>query len=152
MKFDVLADSREQRGWNFPPSGSCDGTTTTTLKTGDYTLRGLEDRFVLERKGSTGEFAQNVLQKRFTRELERLDTFPLPFLICEFTVADILRYPINSGIPQCKWKYLRTTGEFLLKRTLEIQVQYKTRFIFAGTDGWHVAWSLFKRVNEYAQG
>lgn len=149
-KFAAIKDTREQTGWHFPPSSSCEGTTVKTLKTGDYTIRGFEKDFVVERKGSTSEWSQNLLQARFERELDRLDDFAHPFIILEFSMSDLLRFPVNSGIPPFKWKYLKVTGEFLLKRTLEIQLKHKAQMIFAGSDGFQVCWSLFKRVQDAA--
>lgn len=151
MKFAALKDTREKNGgWFFPPSDSCEGTTIKTLKTGDYTLRGFEETFIVERKKSTSEWAKNIIEERFERELERLDEFESPFIVCEFTMSDIIRFPYNSGIPKYKWKGLRITSEYMLKRTLEIQLAHKAKLIFAGTDGYHVCWSLFKRVQDAA--
>lgn len=147
-KYRVIRDTREQRGWHFDESSSCLGTVVGTLRTGDYTIEGYEKTFVIERKGSTGEVAQNILQSRFERELERLEGFALPFLICEFTLDDVMRFPHNSGIPRPRWPKIRITPHFLLKRLVEFQVKYKTKFIFAGLHGKEYASSLFKRITE----
>src|SRR5688572_9057132 len=60
--YTVIRDTREQKGWIFEANAYCEGTVIETMKTGDYTLRGLEDRFVVERKRNVAEFAQNILQ------------------------------------------------------------------------------------------
>lgn len=147
--FHVLRDDREKSSaWYFPRGGTCEGTTVKRLPTGDYTIKGHEDDFVIERKYTTGELAGNITQKRFIRELERLDDYVSPFLICEFTMYDVLHFPVGSHIPQNTWSKLRVTSDFLLKRILEFQVKYKTKWIFAGSDGFRVAWSLFKRILE----
>jgi hypothetical protein len=147
-KYKVLRDTREQQGWDFPAKDLCLGTVDATLKTGDYTLDGYENVFVIERKMSTGEISQNIVQSRFERELQRLESFAYPFLVCEFTLEDVINFPHNSGIPRSRWSTLRISPQFLLKRLNEFQIRYRTRFIFAGQMGREFASSLFKRVIE----
>lgn len=148
--FKVIKDTREQQGWDFPKGSTCLGTTVKKLPTGDYTIEGAEKQIIIERKGSTGEFAKNVNEKRFTQELERLELYTHPFIICEFSMDDILMFPNNSGIPKSRWSGLRVTSDYILKRMLEMQLQYKVKFILTGkAGGYKVAWSLFKRFVEY---
>lgn len=152
MKYMVLRDTREKKkkGWMWKASQSCAGTTEETLKTGDYTIRGLENVFVLERKGSVSEWAKNVCEARFEREMERLVLFKYPFILLEFTMSDMLNYPVGSGIPKWRWPSLKFTGAFVLKKTLELQINYpKVPIILVGSRGQEVASSIFKRVIEY---
>lgn len=146
--FTVLRDTREQLGWVFAPDEEtgCLGTELSTLKTGDYSLAGYESLLCIERKGSTGEFAQNITQKRFENELARLQDFPVRFVLLEFSLEDVWNFPANSGIPRSRWRYLRTTPEFILKRLLELQFQYQTPFILCGHLGKEVALSIMQRV------
>jgi hypothetical protein len=44
IKFTVIRDSREQNGWTFLARARCQGTEVGTLKTGDYAIKGLEDK------------------------------------------------------------------------------------------------------------
>jgi hypothetical protein len=135
--FWIIRDTREQRGWDFPadPKTGCQGTVSQTMPTGDYTIVGLEDKVVIERKANTGEFSQNITQERFERELVRLDAFPLSFVILEFDMSDLSHFPATSEIPRSKWKYLRITPDFLKKRLIEMQAAHSTRFILAGSGG-----------------
>lgn len=146
--YQVIRDTREQQGWDFGAHAPCLGTVSGTLPTGDYTLRGYEDILAIERKGSTAEFSQNVVQDRFEREMERLEAFKYPFVVLEFTLDDLASFPANSGIPRRIWPTLRITAQFLLKRLIELEVQYRTRFILAGCQGRDYASSLFKRITE----
>ncbi len=147
-KYLVLRDTREQLGWDFPAGSACLGTEKTTLKTGDYTLKGFEESFVVERKHSTAEVSQNIVQSRFERELARLEKFDFPFMVCSFTLADVINFPVGSGIPEENWDGLKITPRFFLKRLNEYQLAYRTRIIFAGEYGREFASSLFKRVVE----
>ena len=74
MKYVVLKDTREKNGWNFNSSSKCLAVARWGLKTGDYTIRGLEKDLVIERKASTGELAMNLGKKRkaFEAEIERM--------------------------------------------------------------------------------
>ena len=148
--YEVVRDTREQRGWSFPASDSCVGTCVRTLETGDYTLIGYESKFVIERKRSIGELSQNLFEPRFERELERMDTFELAYLILEFDMAQIISFPVGSGIPEHRWQYSRLSPQVLLKRFHEIQIAHPTiHVILAGKEGRNVASSLFKRVIEH---
>jgi ERCC4 domain len=149
--YTVVRDTREQKnnGWLFPASDSCTGTEIDTLPTGDYTLRGYETVFVIERKGSIAEFAQNVVQGRFERELTRMQEFEHPFMVLEFEVDDIVNWPKTAGLPKRVIDKLRITPQFLLKRFNDFQVKYKTKIITAGANGRYEASSLFKRICEH---
>lgn len=147
-RYEVIRDTREQNGWNFPASNVCAGTVVDTLKTGDYTVVGYQHLLCVERKGSTAEVSMNVFQKRFERELVRLEEFKYPFVVCEFTLADVVSFPFNSGIPQKKWGDLKVTPQLLMKRINEFQIKYKTKWIFAGCNGREFTSSLIKRVIE----
>ena len=148
-KYKVLKDTREQLGWEFKPSVTCDGMTIATLKTGDYSIEGFEDKFVIERKGDLSEFSANITQKRFHEELKRLESFELPFVILEFSMEDIYKFPHSTNIPISKYKYIKITPQFIIKSLLDIEVKYKTKIIIAGRHGREIASSLFKRVCEH---
>lgn len=146
--FKVCRDTRERLPWDFPadPDTGCQGTVTTTLKTGDYTLEGLENQLVIERKRNTSELSQNLFQERFEKELERLEAFDLPLVICEFTGDDVEIFPANSGIPPARWKYLRVTPALIWKKLAYFQTRYKTRFLLAGKGAQSLALALFKQA------
>ncbi len=150
-KYTVIRDTREKKrkGWMFSAGGIIAGTVTDILKTGDYTLEGLEKKIVIERKASTSEFATNINEERFDDELERMSSFEHPFLVLEFSMDDIINFPVGSGIPAYLWPKLKVTSHYMLKRLLEYQLKYKPQIILAGRDnGKEVAMSLFKRIAE----
>src|SRR5688572_1939018 len=97
--FNVLRDTREQCGWIFSRSKAISLVIDSKLETGDYTIAGLEDKLCIERKASTAEIANNICEKRFFAELDRMLIFPHRFIICEFSFKDVLDFPKNSGIP-----------------------------------------------------
>jgi hypothetical protein len=153
MKYHVIRDTREKvgQGWSFRTSQYCEGTRTTKLDTGDYSLAGYEDVFTIERKGSVTEFAKNITQKRFENELERMRKFVWSFVFLEFTMLDVLNYPDGCNIPYSQKKRIKFRGSFFLKRIMEFQLDYPTKIMFVGDNGAAVASSLFKRVVERAE-
>lgn len=149
----VLRDGREKTGygWLFEKTNECLGTELSPLKTGDYTLKGLETSFCIERKATTSELANNIYEKRFEKELERLEEFKYPFMIFEFTWQDVLVFPVNSGIPRHLFHKVQTKSEFIQLTIARYMVQYKTKIIFAGSHGKEIAELLFKRVVKYGK-
>lgn len=144
LKETVIIDTREQNPWRFATSK----TKVQTLKTGDYTLEGYEDLLVIERKGCIGEFAKNISEDRFERELERLENFKYSFIILEFNMGEVITYPIGSGVPYFLHKRIRARGPYIFRRLTELMTQYKTKIILAGSHGQDTARSIFKRVME----
>lgn len=130
----------------FTANERCLGTSSATLATGDYTIEGYEEDLIIERKGSIGEFANNLCQKRFMRELDRLEEFKWPFLLLEFELNDLIQYPKN--MPRNVQKTTRVHGFMLLRKLVEIQLLYKTKIVFVGKHGRDVASSIFKRAIE----
>lgn len=146
--YKIVVDTREQNPWVFKEGEQCEKILSQALPTGDYSLEGFEDVFAIERKGCVAEVAQNVLQKRFENELARLSAMPFPFIVCEFTVEQLMQYPANTDIPWKKRRFIKLRGPFILKRLCEFMVKYGVPVIFAGEYGQEVALSLFKRVVE----
>jgi len=147
-KYTVIQDTREQEGWFFTKTSACDGMVRKKLDTGDYSLKGYEEILAIERKGKISEFAKNIVENRFEKELQRLEEFEYPFILLEFDMRDVLEYPRSSKIPNSKRRLTKVTGGFILKRIIELQIKYKTKIILCGEEGWKVALSIFKRVVE----
>lgn len=150
-KFFILYDNKEQNPWRFIKSDYCEGSERAHLKTGDYTLRGYEDQFVIEKKATASELYNNLCTndfKRFEKELIRLTEIPHAFILCEFTMNDIYNFPNNSNLPPLVKKKIGNKSSFFLSKFLEIQVKYNIPIILAGAQAKQVALSLFKRIKE----
>lgn len=139
----VLVDTKEQMPWHF------EGAKNQSLKTGDYTLEGFENILCIERKRNTGEFAKNICEARFVRELERMIPFKYSFIICEFDIHDVMSFPHNSGIPKKVWHKLRTKSQFLFGRINDFRIQYGVQIILAGAYARDTAFDIMKRVYKY---
>lgn len=81
-------DTREQTPYRFTPS------ETVTLRTGDYSIIGLEDRVAIERKTKTDAFTSLGRERaRFEREVGRLGELELGAIVVEASLRDLLRRP-----------------------------------------------------------
>jgi ERCC4-type nuclease len=126
----ILIDTREKQPWKFHHP-DVQGTEAKKLDTGDYSIEGLEDSVCIERKKSVPELATCVTSARFTRELERMSTYSYRYLIFEFSIEDVLKYPEGSTIPRARWAKLKVKGKYIMKRLGEIERKYGLQIVFA---------------------
>lgn len=154
--YKVIKDTREQDGYTFESfTGrytSCKGMVVKKLDTGDYSLEGLEDRLCIERKGRISELAINLGKDkaRFMREIERMQDFEFPFLILEFSLDDVLKFPEGADIPESNMSKVKISGKYILKMLVEIQMNYNIPVYFCDNkrNAKFLINSIFKRVNE----
>ena len=129
----IIQDTREQKPWNFEFYGF--NQTVDTLKTGDYTILGLEHIVRIERKRSTSEIAMNLglKSKQFYAEMTRMLQFPHRYLICEFPQSRVLEFPNNSGIPNNLKSKIRMNGGFINSSLEKIKANYGITIFFANS-------------------
>lgn len=153
-RYSVVRDTREksEQGWFFFESDFCAGMQTEKLDVGDYTLKGFEDIFTVERKGSVTEYASNISKeiKRFKRELVRGAHLKHIWLVLEFHIDSLINYPKIPEVPRHVANQIRFKGYAALSKTLELQITYPNLHImFVGPEkGINVAGSIFKRMVE----
>jgi hypothetical protein len=123
----IVVDTREQ--YPFDLRGHDDVIySQATLKTGDYSVFGLESVITVERKRNPAEIAGNLFKdrERFERELDRMRDFQECHIVLCFSLSDLLAYPYDkpSSLPAYVRKKIRLSGKALLKRMLELQRTY----------------------------
>ena len=101
--FTLIEDTREQTPLTFPEGIAVE---RDTLSTGDYSIRGYENCFAIERKSIT-DFAGTMMggyqadtQKpplRFNNELARLKHFDLAAVIVTATPEELITFHHNCG-------------------------------------------------------
>ena len=101
--FTIIEDTREQTPLTFPEGIAVE---RDTLSTGDYSIRGYENCFAIERKSIT-DFAGTMMggyqadtQKpplRFNNELARLKHFDLAAVIVTATPEELITFHHNCG-------------------------------------------------------
>jgi hypothetical protein len=144
--FTIIIDTREQLPWEF----GYHSTSHQKLDTGDYSIAGFEDVLAIERKRSVSEIANNLSESRFLDVLDRMSKIRYSFILLEFELNDVLEYPNNSDIPKKLWSKLRVSGNYILKRLVEIQMQYGIHIMLCGSieNARRTAVSIMKRVYE----
>jgi ERCC4-type nuclease len=149
-EFTIIRDTREQTPWDFTFEHTV-AEELGTIKTGDYAVKGIEDKLCIERKGCIEEFANNLGKEyaRFKRELVRMDEFPHSFIICEFPLRDLMEYPFHNNNTKLQ-QTSKISGKYLLKIMLEIQLDHKVKIIFCNSKFYAIrtALSLMKRIHE----
>ena len=136
----ILIDTKEQLPYDFSSCITASEVLSTSgksfihenVKTGDYTIRGMEDIICIERKKSVAELAGNSTEARFKRELERMSKIKHSFLVLEFSYFDIDIYPEGSDIPKSKWKKLKIKGPFIMGFLASIQLEYGINVLMCG--------------------
>lgn len=150
--YYVIKDTREQNGYNFSPHDSCLGMIEDKLDTGDYTILGLEDKICIERKASPEELALNLGKDkvRFMKEIERMMEFEHRFLILEFNLEDLIKFPDLTRIPIEKRPTVKITGKYMSKMLAEFQIYNGIHVIYCGSlyNGFQTTSGILKRINE----
>lgn len=150
--FTVIKDTREQEGYYFKQHNTCAGMVERKLDTGDYSIEGLEDKLCIERKGCVEELAINLGQKKyaFLEEIDRMAPFPHKFLILEFSLEDLVKFPEETRIPIKNKASVKITGKYMLKCLCEFQLYNNVNVLFCGNkyNAFIMVSSILKRVNE----
>ena len=150
--FTVIKDTREQDGYFFSAFNTCAGMVERKLDTGDYTIQGLEDKVCIERKGCVEELAVNLGQKKYTflDEIERMASFPHRFIVLEFSLEDLVKFPAETRIPIKNKASVKITGKYMLKCLIEFQIYNNINVLFCGDkyNAFLAVSSIFKRINE----
>ena len=129
--FTIVVDSREQRGYSF------NGAVIKALKTGDYSILGLEDRIVIERKSKEDAYSSlGAGRARFERELTRLSKYDYSAIVIESNLADFLQAPA----------FTRMNPKAAINSLVSWSVKYKV-FIFFASDR-RLARALVYRILE----
>jgi hypothetical protein len=122
------------------------------LDTGDYSILGLEDKICIERKGCVEELAVNLGQKKhaFLDEIERMSSFPHKFLILDFSLEDLVRFPEETRIPIKNKASVKITGKYMLKCIFEFELYNNVHVLFCDNkyNAFIAVSSILKRINE----
>jgi len=147
----VLIDTREQRPFSFDHSRFT--TQRATMRTGDYTVLGLEKELVIERK-NLGDFVGTVIGDwlRFKKELIRMAAFDTAAIVVEANLDDVFarRYEsdaepssiigranaihLDFGVPVLWWGP-RTGCVVMLESYLELAVKKTSGIRIDGATG-----------------
>ena len=140
----IIVDTREQQPW------SCDFNEIAVAKldTGDYSVAGLEEVLCIERKKSVSEIANNIVEKRYKDWTKRMSKYKYKFLMLEFDLDDVYRYPRIPDVPKKLWEKIKVSPKFIIKCLIELQVYYNIQVVFCGDheNAERLALSIMKKV------
>jgi hypothetical protein len=102
------------------------------LDTGDYSIQGLENILGIERKRNVAEIANNITESRFKDVVSRMSQLKHSFILLEFELSDVLKYPIGSTVPKRLWDKIRITPAYLLKHLTNLQLEHNIKVLFCG--------------------
>lgn len=142
--FTIIIDTREQKPWTFETQASA----SHKLDTGDYSIEGLENLLAIERKRNVAEVANNITEKRFKDVIERLKNIKHSFILLEFDLEDVMKYPIGSDIPKRLWDKIRISPSFIVKHLLDLQLEHNIKVMFCGNsiNAEKIALSIMRRI------
>jgi hypothetical protein len=144
--FTIIIDTREQIAWEF----GFHNTAKKKLDTGDYSIEGFENILAIERKKSVSEIATNLSESRFKDVLQRLSQIKHAYMVFEFSIDEVYNFPVGSDIPKKMWDKLKISGNYIIKRLIEIQLEYNIQIIFCddASNAERFSVSLMKRIYE----
>lgn len=143
-KPKIIVDTREQKPHKFHKSKNCLGMEQKKLDFGDYTIEGLENFIIIERKQSIDELCGNIgkNRKRFEKELERMQVCRYRFIVVEDYLSSIYRRTFSRMKPNAVFETIWAW-----------ELKYDVRFIFAGTRkmAHKIIRSLLLRAHKYKE-
>ena len=132
--FTIVIDTREQAGYDFRGfKADADKRYAPlvipieigTLQTGDYSLKGYEDRIAIERKSKADCFSTfSQGRDRFERELERMRSMDFAAVVVEATLGSCQTDP-----PE----HTKFSFKSFYRSYIRWMVRYRVPFIFCPT-------------------
>lgn len=130
-EFVICVDSREQAPWHFlsirGDAKDNDApilvqTKTATLKTGDYSIEGLENQLCVERKSKDDLFGSlGGGRRRFQAEFERMAKMKHSALVVECSVSEVLFQPPRMS---------RMDPKTIMRSWISWSIRYPTKWFF----------------------
>ena len=103
-------------------------------------------------KGVCRRTSQNLGSKKqtFLKEIERMQSFPHKFIVLEFSLEDLIKFPKETRIPIKNKASVKITGKYMLKCLIEFELYNNVHVIFCGDKrtAFLAVSSIFKRINE----
>jgi len=123
----IRVDTREKSSLVFIDSATVRGT----IKTGDYSIEGDQDRFAIERKSLPDLISSVAIQKNYIRELKKLKRaraagFPRLFYVVEADRSDIEHF--NYSI----FTRGRVGPGFIFHQLSEMEYVHDVHVVFSG--------------------
>lgn len=147
-RIPIIVDTREKQPL-FLHDNKDFIVTSAALKTGDYTIDGLDKLVVIERKKSANELYANFTKyrKRFYAEIDRMQEYRFRFIVIESTWAELLD-PFSYKCPMSKRK---SAVGIVVSSLLNLVILHDIKIIMAGSKARTMITRLIKKIYEYYQ-
>jgi len=111
LPFAILIDTREQRPYEFKGQD----TIHTTLRTGDYSIDGYQDRVGIERKELSDYYGcLSANRERFEKALDRMRQLQFSAIVLEASLTKL-----NKHLMYGNGKWSRMSPGFAMKAYIE---------------------------------
>jgi len=131
--FTIVIDSRENHPYKYSQS------VVKALKSGDYSILGLEDRIAIERKTKEDAFSSlGAGRARFEKEMERLSGYDYGAIVIESNLDDFLNPPA----------FTQMNPKAAINSLISWSVKYKV-FIFFASDRRHAEALTYRILEKY---
>lgn len=154
QKPTLIIDTREKTPWDFEGDDDFAEVVYEKLDGGDYSIRGLEDIIVIERKATVDELFANFSKdkKRIKAEFDRLADHRFKIMVIEATCEDVLNplaYYINKkGINK---RHPKMPVAVVASGLTNLLLEQDAQLIFGGDRGQTMAKGLLLRAWELHQ-
>jgi len=152
----LVIDTREKTPWDFSYDDAFERVVYRKLDSGDYSIEGMENIIVVERKASVDELYNNFLKEKKRRiyaEFERLENHPFKFLVVEATCEDIMnphQYYVNKK--KINKQSPKMPVAVVASNLTRLMLEYNAQVIFGGNRAQGMtrgillhAWDLFQK-------
>ena len=137
----LLCDTREKYPFDFEGDDDFSEIVYTKLEAGDYSIRGIENECVIERKKSVNELLLNFIQNkdRIIHEAERLKKYKLKVIIVEEPIENIFN-PMKYFLVQAKKTKMSPNAlpRIVISGLVDLLVRFNIHVIFAGSYAKHL--------------
>ena len=141
--FVMLQDTREQRPLFTDPPG-CLEVVTTTLRYGDYSIRGFEDRFAIERKQMSDFYAYIGRQREATTR--KMEDFRQ--IICSGGWVGLVIESSESNLLS-GYMMSRISPETARQALVSFEVRYGVHVFYSRSRGEIMRWVLDRAIKFY---
>lgn len=126
--FTIVADTREQKPYDFLDikSNKDEGNKTYIVKVerealpvGDYSIRGMESKIIIERKSKADLFQSILKRDNFISRLKKMDAFSYAAIIVEADLEEIATRP-----PE----HTKLSGLSVTRTIFSWDMQYKSKW------------------------
>jgi len=128
----MIRDSREKKPWDYSRDTSFGGQEVAALKSGDYSIKGLENVITIERKKDANELIANFTtdKDRLYREIERLKEYKFAAIVIEQSLTQLLN--ADNYFISKRYKNRKVPVAIVIQNLIKIMVEHGILIVFAG--------------------